>query len=56
MTVAVLDTGVAYRTSPDRRYLLAPDLDRNRFVRGYDFVRSNSFPTTATATGPSWPA
>ena len=31
--VAVLDTGVAYRTSPDRRYLLAPDLDRARFVR-----------------------
>ena len=33
ITVAVLDTGVAYRTSPDRRYLLAPDLDRARFVQ-----------------------
>ena len=44
MTVAVLDTGVAYRTSPDRRYLLAPDLDRTRFVRGYDFVRDNTLP------------
>ena len=44
MTVAVLDTGVAYRTSPDRRYLLAPDLDRARFVRGYDFVRNNKLP------------
>jgi serine protease len=42
--VAVLDTGVAYRTSPDRRYLLAPDLDRARFVSGYDFVRNNSLP------------
>ena len=44
VTVAVLDTGVAYRTSPDRRYLLAPDLDRSRFVRGYDFVRNNKLP------------
>ncbi|MGH2979501.1 MAG: S8 family serine peptidase [Solirubrobacterales bacterium] len=42
--VAVLDTGVAYRTSPDRRYVKAPDLDRSRFVRGYDFVRNNSLP------------
>ena len=44
MTVAVLDTGVAYRTSPDRRYVRAPDLDRSRFVRGYDFVRDNDLP------------
>lgn len=44
VTVAVLDTGVAYRTSPDRRYLLAPDLDRTRFVRGHDFVRNNNLP------------
>jgi serine protease len=42
--VAVLDTGVAYRTSPDRRYLLAPDLDRTRFVSGYDYVRNNRLP------------
>jgi serine protease len=42
--VAVLDTGVAYRTTADRRYLLAPDLDRQRFVRGYDFVRDNTLP------------
>jgi serine protease len=44
VTVAVLDTGVAYRTSADRRYLKAPDLDRSRFVRGYDFVRDNDLP------------
>ena len=44
VTVAVLDTGVAYRTSPDRRYLVSPDLDRTRFVRGYDFVRNNALP------------
>lgn len=42
--VAVLDTGVAYRTSRDGRYRRAPDLDRNRFVRGYDFVRGNKLP------------
>jgi serine protease len=42
--VAVLDTGVAYRNSGDGRYLLAPDLDRKRFVRGHDFVRQNDLP------------
>jgi serine protease len=44
VTVAVLDTGIAYRTSADRRYRKAPDLGRNRFVRGHDFVRRNRFP------------
>jgi serine protease len=44
VTVAVLDTGVAYRTTADRRYIRAPDLDRARFVRGYDFVRNNTLP------------
>ena len=44
VTVAVLDTGVAYRTSRDRRYVRSPDLDRSRFVRGYDFVRENRLP------------
>jgi serine protease len=42
--VAVLDTGVAYRTTLDRRYIRAPDLERSRFVRGYDFVRNNTVP------------
>jgi serine protease len=42
--VAVLDTGVAYRTTRDRRYLRSPDLERSRFVRGYDFVRDNTLP------------
>ena len=35
---------MAYRTSPDRRYLKAPDLDRDRFVRGRDFIRGNNLP------------
>jgi serine protease len=40
--VAVLDTGVAYRT--EGRYRKAPDFSRSRFVRGHDFVRANSLP------------
>jgi serine protease len=44
VVVAVLDTGVAYRNSPDGRYLKAPDLARNRFVRGRDFIRGNDLP------------
>jgi serine protease len=44
VVVAVLDTGVAYRTSGDGRYRVAPDLDRRRFVHGHDFVRRNAYP------------
>jgi serine protease len=44
VVVAVLDTGVAYRTTPDGRYRKAPDLSRKRFIRGHDFVRHNPFP------------
>lgn len=44
VVVAVLDTGVAYRHSPDRRYRKAPDLNRKRFVRGHDFVRQSDLP------------
>jgi serine protease len=43
VVVAVLDTGVAYRTAK-RRYKRAPDLSRVRFVRGHDFVRRNALP------------
>ena len=38
--VAVLDTGVAYRTT--RRFRRAPDL--NSFVRGYDYADEDRFP------------
>src|SRR5256714_1530702 len=37
VTVAVLDTGVAYKNAG--RYHLSPDLGGTRFARGYDFVR-----------------
>jgi serine protease len=44
VTVAVLDTGVAYRTNKRHHFVKAPDLDRKRFIRGHDFVRGNNFP------------
>jgi serine protease len=44
VVIAVLDTGVAYRTTSDGRYRKAPDLSRKRFVRGHDFVRHSPFP------------
>jgi serine protease len=44
VVVAVLDTGVAYRTTPDHRYVKSADLNRKRFVRGHDFIRENSQP------------
>jgi len=44
VVVAVLDTGVAYRTTGNHRYVKAADLNRKRFVRGHDFVRGNALP------------
>ncbi|RMG07546.1 MAG: peptidase S8 [Planctomycetota bacterium] len=38
VVVAVLDTGVAYE---DEKGVWAPDLDRTRFVPGYDFVNDD---------------
>jgi serine protease len=44
VVVAVLDTGVAYRSSRDGRYRRAPDLARRSFVRGHDFIRGDAYP------------
>ena len=54
VTVAVLDTGVAFRDAgPYRR---SPDLSPAHVVRGRDFVTpGDGAPTTATGTGRSWP-
>ena len=41
VTIAVLDTGVAYKNTG--RYVRSPDLKGTRFVRGYDFVRNAQF-------------
>jgi serine protease len=49
VVVAVLDTGVAYQTrGPFRR---APDLNKTRFVRGYDFVDEDRYPNDENGHG-----
>ncbi len=42
VTVAVLDTGVAYANRPP--YKISPDLVRSQFVKGYDFVDRDPYP------------
>ncbi len=49
VTVAVLDTGVAYANrGPFRR---SPDFGRFQFVRGYDFVAHNAHPNDRNGHG-----
>ncbi|HUA11605.1 MAG TPA: S8 family serine peptidase [Solirubrobacteraceae bacterium] len=49
VTVAVLDTGVAYANrGPYRR---APDFARRTFVQGYDFVSHNRYPNDRNGHG-----
>ncbi|HEX5224095.1 MAG TPA: S8 family serine peptidase, partial [Solirubrobacteraceae bacterium] len=49
VTVAVLDTGVAYANrGPFRR---SPDLSPFQFVKGYDFVSRNPFPNDRNGHG-----
>lgn len=43
VTVAILDSGVAYRPAPPRA--AAPDLPRSRFLAGYDFIAGDRLPT-----------
>jgi len=47
--VAVLDTGVAYDNRG--RYRRSPDLGRNDFVRGWDFVDGDPYPNDANGHG-----
>lgn len=42
VTVAILDTGVAYRRW--RHFRRSPDFNRTRFVHPYDFVAHNRYP------------
>jgi serine protease len=50
VTVAVLDTGVAYRTlSPD--FLRSPDFASGQFVKGYDFVGHDRLPLDENGHG-----
>lgn len=49
VTVAILDTGVAYRNW--RRYRRSPDLGSTRFVAPYDFVAGNRYPLDRNGHG-----
>jgi serine protease len=49
VTVAVLDTGVAYANRG--RFRRSPDFGPHQFVRGYDFVDNNPFPNDHNGHG-----
>ncbi len=50
VTVAVLDTGIAYRTlSPS--FLRSPDFASGQFAKGYDFVDDDSLPLDENGHG-----
>jgi serine protease len=49
VTVAVLDTGVAYANRG--RFRRSPDFSRFSFVKGYDFVAHNPFPNDRNGHG-----
>jgi serine protease len=50
VTVAVLDTGIAYRNK-DGRFRRSPDFSSNQFVKGYDFVANNAVPLDENGHG-----
>ena len=50
VTVAVLDTGVAYR-SDGPLFRKSPDFTANQFVRGYDFVKNDPVPLDENGHG-----
>jgi serine protease len=49
VTIAVLDTGVAYSTRG--RFRRSPDFATTHFVRGYDFVSHDAFPNDQNGHG-----
>jgi serine protease len=49
VTVAILDTGVAYRQW--RKFRRSPDLGNTRFVSPYDFVAGNRYPLDRNGHG-----
>jgi serine protease len=49
-TVAVLDTGVAYRDESDR-FLRSPDFAAGQFVKGYDFIDRDRLPLDENGHG-----
>jgi serine protease len=53
VTVAVLDTGIAYRDYRYRgtEFLRSPDFSAGQFVRGYDFIKDNALPLDRNGHG-----
>jgi serine protease len=49
VTVAVLDTGVAYENRGP--FLRSPDFEASQFVKGYDFVAGNPYPDDRNGHG-----
>jgi serine protease len=49
VTVAVLDTGVAYANRG--RFRISPDFNRFTFVKGYDFIAHNPYPNDRNGHG-----
>jgi serine protease len=49
VTIAVLDSGIAYTNRPP--YRRSPDLAGTRFVRGYDFIDNDPFPVDENGHG-----
>lgn len=43
VVVAVIDTGVAYKSDKERDFIMAPDLKGTAFVEGYDFVDDDKY-------------
>ncbi len=50
VTVAVLDTGIAYRAY-GKRFRRSPDFTANQFVKGYDFVDDDRLPVDQNGHG-----
>jgi serine protease len=50
VTVAVLDTGIAYRALGSR-FRRSPDFSAGQFTKGYDFVENNSLPLDRNGHG-----
>jgi serine protease len=53
VTVAVLDTGIAYRNyrAGDTQFLRSPDFTPDQFAKGYDFVKNDSIPLDRNGHG-----
>jgi serine protease len=50
VTIAVLDTGIAYRAKGSR-FRRSPDFTAGQFVKGYDFVAGNAVPLDENGHG-----